>query len=52
MGRSAAGEELAGADAAGESLEGCGFMRQDRKRGRNGEKPNKGYKAIQNSISA
>lgn len=52
VGRSAAGEELAGADAAGESLEGCGFMRQDRKRGRNREKPNKGYKAIQNSISA
>lgn len=52
MGRSAAGEELAGAHAAGERLKGCRFMRQDRKRGRNEEKPNKGYKAIQNSVSA
>lgn len=43
MGRGAAGEELAGAHAAGESLEGCRLMRLDHvRRSENGEKPSKG----------
>lgn len=46
MGRSAAGEELAGAHAAGESLKRCRFMRQDRKRGRNLIKDIKKFKTL------
>lgn len=41
MGRGAAGEELAGAHAAGEGLEECGFMRRDRGTSTRKQKPNK-----------
>lgn len=44
MGRSAAGEELAGAHAAGQSLEGCRIMRQKRKRG--GDKEKEYFKSL------
>lgn len=42
----AAGEEFAGAHTAGKSLEGCGFMKQNKIRGENEEKSYNSYNSI------